>query len=324
MSYIVETKVTINGLVYRVPSLSIEEGYMFTPIIAKFDLPRNLKVQTTTGPKLKKTSDLLKKGDTVKIEIGFLPKTFIAFEGYVYLINYGQSLSIECWDASYCLTQFSLSYSSETATLTDLFAKMKAKAGIKWLYKSVKFHISTTLGKLRIDRATGEQVLDTLRNSYGIDTWSRDGVLHVGAAYVASLRKTHTLDFGRHIIDESNLQYVDQPQPTQVTATGFTNNQKFTVKVGTDGGQNRQIFRYGVNEAQLKAEAEQELARASVSGYEGTLEAFAWPYTRHGDIANLIDSTNSQRDGSYAISKRTFNASVQKGLTQVITLDGIR
>lgn len=277
----------------------------------KITVPRKLEFQgqnIATGE-----TPLIKRGDQVRIELGYDDENELAFTGYVYQINAKYPVTIDCQDEMFLLKTKPITQSFKDATLQSMLAMILPDVSFEAL--------GVSLGRFRISNATPAKVLEELRKKYYIKSWFRDGVLYSGFAYVPKLQKRHKVKFEVHVI-ENNLTYFrseDVDIELKMVAIDKNNN-KVEYLTGVEGGERRTLYYYGLSLDDLKTLADEELQRLKYDGYKGSVKIFGQPFVRHGDIIDLSSEKYPERDGSYLIKSVNYTFGID-GFRQIITLD---
>jgi hypothetical protein len=256
----------------------------------------------------------LKKGMDITVNLGYDNRTHTAFKGYLNIINADIPVSIECEDEAWKLKRTSITKSYKDVDLKTLLKDLLP--GLLFKAPDVR------LGPFRITKASPAQVLDEIRKTYFLHSFFRDGMLYVGFAYWPELQKTHKISFDRHVV-EHDLRYVKE-EDTKIKLTIVTispDNEKKQYEFGDlEDGEERTLYYYDKNAAEVKHIGEEEVKRLRYTGYRGSLTIFGEPFIQHGDIVELTDPFYPGREGSYFVKsiKRTFD---ENGYRQTLELD---
>jgi hypothetical protein len=128
-----------------------------------------------------------------------------------------------------------------------------------------------------------------------------------------------------NIINPGNLTFVHKDdRSVKIHAISIQKDGKTKVEVkdiGSPDGKEITLRKNGLSKIELKAWAERELAQLSFSGYKGSFDTLAKPFSRHGDVAVLEDPQYPDYNGSYLIKKTTTKLNDTSGLIQSIELD---
>lgn len=265
---------------------------------------------------------IFKLGDKVKVELGYDFNNQTVFTGYLTRVKTGDNIQLICEDEMY---QF------KKLTYTKSFKKVSLKELVDFLLTKVKEPVKSEvtldvqLGKFLIENdATGVQIFEELKKTYGINSFFRDGVLYVGMAYntnnTSSYRKEKEFVFQRQIISDSLEFRTSEERKIKIHAVSIDDkNQKIEYTAGDYDGQKVDIFGYDKTQKDLKAIAEAALPKYKFTGFDGSFLTFGNPLLRHGDVASLIDLKYPERTGKYIVKEvnTTFGSN---GYKQEISL----
>jgi hypothetical protein len=254
---------------------------------------------------------LFRRGDRVEVSIGYHPNIFKRFTGFISMVSPEQITTIKCEDA-YNLKQQSLNLSFKSVSLADLVASITDMETMV---------ADAQLGTFRIKNATAAQVLEELKNTYGLYSWIEDEVLHVGLAYEDLNHGAVKFAVGTNVVRNS-LTY-RQEEDTRVGAKAISilpNNQKIEVVVGDTGGYMQTLYFVGLEKGELKARAEEKLKELKFDGYEGSFEAFGSPLINHSRVVEFIDPNLPERNGKYYVRSVEVQYG-DNGYRQTVELD---
>lgn len=291
-----------------VNSVEINSSYENFTDTAKIVLPRKLSFE---GKDLFSGANaLFKRGDQVKIELGYYPNLVTRFDGYISYVNGSLPVEIECEDKMFLLKQTTVSkYAVASTSLKDLLTAV--------LPSNIEFNaLDVQLGSFRISNATVSKILDTLKSDYGFYSYFVNGVLHVGFPSNASDTVTEEFLFEKTIIDDSELKYQlkDEMFIKVVAISMQSDNSKKEVTVGDSDGSQRTFYTYNDTDSALNEFANLKLNEIKYTGYTGSFLTFGEPFVRHGDVAKLSSTKLPERDGNYEIV----------GVTTTFGMDGYR
>lgn len=295
-------------------SLQIVSSFEDLTDTAKIKFPRKLSLNGKNiflGETAK-----FKRGDKVKIELGYNPKLRTVFEGYINKVGSNIPIEIECEDAMFLLKKNTIkSFVKETVSLKELLTSI--------LPKGIEFEdLGVQLGSFRISNATSAKILDTLKSEYGFYSYFMDGKLHCGLPYNASKTNTAEFAFEENIINQDDLQFqqADDINIKVVAISMQSDNSKKEITVGDADGAQRTFYTYNSTEADLKKFADLKLNEVRYTGYVGSIFTFGEPYMRHGDIAKITSKKLPERNGNYLIKSVTRELSVDVGYKQTLQL----
>jgi hypothetical protein len=276
---------------------------------------------------------IFKKGDPVKIKLGYYPYLTTVFEGYVNKIVPNSPLVIECEDASWKLKQLNIpNFTQKDCTLKQLVTHLVGTSGIKFNA------VDANIGTFRISNKDYVNVVDCLnelKNNFGLYSWFRNGELNVGYPSTQQFYQTYNVrfEFQKDII-QSNLEYQITTQ-TDVILQGISNkldNTKITrycfysadgsITVSDNPGQGEQrTFNYiDLSLADLDERLKNQLPNMIYNGYKGSFTTFGHPVVFPLDKVTLIDNKFKEREGKYLVKKVDTSFGMD-GYRQNIELD---
>jgi hypothetical protein len=287
-----------------VNQVEIETSYENLTDTAKITIPRKLNFDG--NPIAVGVNSIFKRGDSVKIELGYFPDLRTVFEGYISKVNPKTPIELECEDKMFILKTTIISkYSKTTVKLKDL---LKDIIGNVVEFRTI---LDVELGSFKISNSSVAKVLDTLKSDYGFYSYFVDGVLNVGLAADASDTKTIEYKFEEVIIDDSSLEYQrieDMRLKVKAVSIKSSDNSKIEVEVGDEDGALKTFYTQNATQAALKVFADTKLSEWKYEGFSGSFTTFGEPYIRHGDTAKLISDKFPEKNGLYEVVsvKRSF------------------
>lgn len=294
---------------------------------AKITIPRKL---TFDGKEITKGRDsLFRRGDKVKIELGYFPNLTTVFLGYISNVNINAPIVIECQDNMFLLHKKRILYPLKYYT-TDKGKRGTKLSSPKIIPTSIKLKdfikdvllegtdlelkclIDMKIDVKRFD-CSAAQALDKLKETFkGLYAYFQEGVLNVGFEQDASDTEPIEFRFEENIIDDTRLSYREKEDfLLQVRATTINpiTGVKISETVGDDEGSHRDIFstKYLTKEDLIEF-ATKYLNSKKYTGYVGEFTTFGENYIRPGDTAKLISTKYPEKDGDYLVSSvtRTF------------------
>lgn len=260
-------------------------------------------------------NNLFKRGESVTIEIGYYPRSNRVFKGFVSGIKPDSPLVIEFEDDAYLFKQKNITESFEKVTLRSLLA-----ATCPIPFETV----DAELGALRLTNVNFAQVLDELRETYGLVSFVRDGVLYCGLAYWPKLKNRHeiVIDGPEGVVIKNSLEYMREDDVAiKVKAISIMpDNKKIETEVGDPNGAQKTLTFYNLTQKELKEAAERELPRLKYEGYRGSFKTFGFPSVFHGDEVYLRSMKFPEKNGSYLVDEVVTSSTVSDGFRQDIKL----
>ena len=265
---------------------------------------------------------LFKRGDAVKIELGYSPNLSTYFTGFVTQIAPGFPLLFDVEDEMYIYKQTRVAPLNLTkTTLSNLLTQILPE-GTDFIALDVN------LGNFRIAKPTTvAKVLDyKIKEQYGLSAYiNNDGVLYVGLAYPPeeiSKDNATIFKFGANIINDNNLIYQrEEDQLIKLTAVSILpDNTKIEIDLGDEDGEQRTLFKYNVSESGLRTFAEEQIDKLKYTGFKGSFEAFIEPQVKRGEVIQIIHEAFPEKDGFYLVRSVRYRFG-QSGGRQYIELE---
>lgn len=261
----------------------------------------------------------VKRGDSVKISLGYDDNLQTAFVGYVRDVGFKTPIVITCEDEMFKLKQM--------PTKKKAYRSVSLETLLKDQGISYRLNImgEQALGAYRVTADTVAALLGKL-SEQGIRSFFRyeDGapVLYCGVLFERDTRPAQVLKTGLNIISDQSLQQQKaENMRLRVKAVSLMpDNKKIKVEVGDADGEHRTLHTYNKTESELKAWAEQEIKRLKRDGLTGSFTTFGHTLVDCLDaIGIVIDGVKS---GVYQVKKNIVKYG-DGGYRQEITL-GLR
>lgn len=308
-----------------VNEVSIETSYENLTDTAKITIPRKLNFEGK--PIAVGVDSIFKRGDKVKIDLGYFPDLRTVFNGYISRVSPKTPIVLECEDEMFLLKSTIVTYPKKYSLVTQgkTGKKLKkpkvisANITLKELLDNIipneieyKCLLDVNIGSFRASNASVAKVLDVLKSDYGFYSYFVDGVLNVGLANDSSDTNIIEFKFEENIIDDSSLDYQrseDMRLKVKAVSLNSKDNSKIDVEVGDDDGALKTFYTQNATESALKEFANLKLTEWKYEGFRGSFKTFGEPFVRHGDTAKLISDKFPEKDGLYEIVsvRRTFN-----------------
>lgn len=280
-----------------VNQVEIETSYENLTDTAKITIPRKLNFDGK--PIAVGVDSIFKRGDTVKIELGYFPDLRTVFDGYISKVNPKTPIVLECEDKMFILKTTIISkYSKTSVTLKNLLTDIIGDV--------VEFRtlLDVELGSFKVSNASVAKVLDTLKSDYGFYSYFVNGVLNVGLAADSSDTQTIEYKFEENIIDDSSLEYQrseDMRLKVKAVSINSSDNSKIEVEVGDEDGALKTFYTQNATLEGLRQFANLKLTEWKYEGFSGSFTTFGEPYVRHGDTAKLISDKFPEKNGLYEV-----------------------
>lgn len=303
-------------------------------------LPR--KYQTMQGQDLfSGLNPIFKRGDKFVIESGYFPNIRTNFTGYIRAVNVNLPITIECEDSMYLLKTTTFNIPAKVPLIT------KSKKG-KYL-KRPKVDISAlpdyeledllniiipddiefttggkvTINNLRVSNATACEILEKLKEFYGLFSYFVGTKLYVGFAANAADTIEQELKFEDQVINQNDLYYKQAEEiniKVKCIGVNSTTNQRTEVEVGPDEGELRTYHYMNLGKEKLTELANERLKEVRYTGYFGVLETFLEPNLRPGDRVKLTSVKLPERNGTYLVKSVRRVVDVDMGGRQFLEL----
>lgn len=261
----------------------------------------------------------VKRGDSVKISLGYDDNLQTAFVGYVRDVGFKTPIVITCEDEMFKLKQM--------PTKKKAYRSVSLETLLKDQGISYRLNImgEQALGAYRVTADTVAALLGKL-SEQGIRSFFRyeNGapVLYCGVLFERDTRPAQVFKTGLNIISDQSLQQQKaENMRLRVKAVSLMpDNKKIKVEVGDADGEHRTLHTYNKTESELKAWAEQEIKRLKRDGLTGSFTTFGHTLVNCLDaIGIVIDGVKS---GVYQVKKNIVKYG-DGGYRQEITL-GLR
>jgi hypothetical protein len=261
----------------------------------------------------------VKRGDSVKISLGYDDNLQTAFVGYVRDVGFKTPIVITCEDEMFKLKQMPTKKKAYRSVSLETLLKDQ---GIGYRLNIMG---EQALGAYRVTADTVAALLGKL-SEQGIRSFFRyeddTPVLYCGVLFERDTRPAQVFKTGLNIISDQNLQQQKaENMRLRVKAVSLMpDNKKIKVEVGDADGEHRTLHTYNKTESELKAWAEQEIKRLKRDGLTGSFTTFGHTLVDCLDaIGIVIDGVKS---GVYQVKKNIVKYG-DGGYRQEITL-GLR
>lgn len=261
----------------------------------------------------------VKRGDSVKISLGYDDNLQTAFVGYVRDVGFKTPIVITCEDEMFKLKQM--------PTKKKAYRSVSLETLLKDQGISYRLNImgEQALGAYRVTADTVAALLGKL-SEQGIRSFFRyeddTPVLYCGVLFERDTRPAQVFKTGLNIISDQSLQQQKaENMRLRVKAVSLMpDNKKIKVEVGDADGEHRTLHTYNKTESELKAWAEQEIKRLKRDGLTGSFTTFGHTLVDCLDaIGIVIDGVKS---GVYQVKKNVVKYG-DSGYRQEITI-GLR
>lgn len=294
----------------KITSCEIERDADALTATCKLTLPRKVKWEG-------QTSNPIRRGDKIKVWLGYDDDLELAFVGYVLRKGFKTPIEIFCEDEMFMLKQKPcVKKAYKSVDIQTLLSDQNLGYDIKVLGEQ-------SMGQYRTNFETVAELLAHLKEN-SIRTFFRfeDGkpVLYCGVLFDHGTELRQVFETGVNIISDSSLdeqKAEDVKIKLKVVSLQPDNKKKIKVEVGDADGERRTLHCYGKTEAEAKAWGEQELERLKRDGLTGSFQTFGHMLLDRLDIIGI--KIDGERKGKYQIQKNTITYG-SSGFRQDITL----
>lgn len=294
----------------KITSCEIERDADALTATCKLTLPRKVKWEG-------QTSNPIRRGDKIKVWLGYDDDLELAFVGYVLRKGFKTPIEIFSEDEMFMLKQKPcVKKAYKSVDIQTLLSDQNLGYDIKVLGEQ-------SIGQYRTNFETVAELLAHLKEN-SIRTFFRfeDGkpVLYCGVLFDHGTELRQVFETGVNIISDSSLdeqKAEDVKIKLKVVSLQPDNKKKIKVEVGDADGERRTLHCYGKTEAEAKAWGEQELERLKRDGLTGSFQTFGHMLLDRLDIIGI--KIDGERKGKYQIQKNTISYG-SGGFRQDITL----
>lgn len=291
---------------------------------ARIKIPRKLNyIEGNTSYPIERLKDFIKKGDKVKIELGYNRELMTEFEGYVISTpTMNTPYEIECEDEMWLLKNKTVSVHIEDATVRQILQACSPEYNI---YCVDEFYGDFSLGEV-----TPVKIFNELKKTKGLFTFFREKRLVCGIPYsdklISELIPTYTI--GKTIIETDIKFKYDEDTPIKVYGSSKdpTTGRTYRFDFGEDGG--TRISLHFDNEITLdelkKAVKEKHSFNKKMGNVTGTIKTFGFPFVEHGQTIRYLDAIKEEINEKVFIDEITINVSATIGYKKTIRVGKIQ
>ncbi len=283
-------------IINKPTAVKIESSWKMLTDKASIVLPRNVKFFDKH-----KVKEVFKKGDAVKIELGYNGNLVTEFEGYITKVSANIPIVIECEDEMYQLKKIPVNISLKSTSLKSLFNKILPGYTVDAL--------EVEIGSQRFVKSTVAKVLKKLQEKENLYSYFKENkTLVVGKVYADdSDVKPIKIHLEKNVVN-NDLNYKSKEDVLiKIKAIStLKNGNKIEVEVGDQEGESRQLTYYNIKlKADLIKLAEADYKKYKVDGFDGTIKLFGIPIIRHGYKVELKSDLYKDRNGTYYVERTT-------------------
>jgi hypothetical protein len=299
LMYVLSCLITVGNLQFK----QVEGVTVFTTVneltnTAQIRLPKTLSFPNGSEANV---SDRIKKGQTVKIELGYNGDNNLEFEGYLSTFDLTIPIVLNCEDEMYQLKQNPVSPKTwEKASLSDVVGYVTKGYKVNYIDANIN------LGYYQIGNDTSPaRVLQDIKQVYGISFQFKGKVLQAGFPFdINPTTNSYVYDFQRNVA-ESNLEYkTTTDYKLKIKAISHLNNGKTLTVWYPSKDDEGDVYVMNFPEltaADLTKQAKEYLAKINFDGYRGTVTGFGIPFLQAGDAIYLRNALFPEGNAKYLI-----------------------
>ncbi len=325
--HVIQIRVTINNnLRFEVcNSIDISTSVQVLTNTAKIKLPRAFKNANQKGESVdiseQSILDFIKRGDAIKIEVGYDGILEVEFEGYITDINSDVPLELTCDDEMWMLKKApKISKSFEKGNVASM---IKACLPSKYtLICNEKYEV----GKWVLKSMSVYELLEELKTKVGIRAYFESPtVLRVGMIVDFVPKNTWELNFSKNIRKGNDLKFErksDHPLEVIVSAKD-AKGKMLEAKAGESGGDvTRMKLPTGVAFSELQFWADKTYQSRSFDGFKGSLNIWLEPRVKCGDSIRLLRPmyADGHQDGVYFVEESNLSVNGSTGIKRSLKL----
>lgn len=245
----------------------------------------------------------IKRGDFIKVLLGYNGDLKTEFEGYLYSIDTDDgSITLNCEDELFLMRKGVKDKQFKSADVKAIAQYLIDQTGV-----TLGLNCSLTLDydKFVISGATAFDVLKKLQEETKANIYIKAGVLNIHPPYLESHGRVR-YSFQKNI-EESDLKYkrADDKKIEVVVESVGKDGKKRTATSGTTGGDKVTIKGDGMSERAMKILADNELRKRQYDGYEGSITTWLIPEVENGYSAEIVDEDYEFKNGWYYVTAVT-------------------
>jgi len=241
-----------------------------------------------------------KTGDAISIKLGYDEDLQEVFKGYIARVEAGVPIKLHLEDEAYLLKKRAVAPKQFTSAS---LAQVLNYIGVS-KFKTIG---EVQLGTFVIDKDlnTAAKVLNRIKESYGLHSFYRQGLLNIGTVHSGG--GNHKFHLQNNVIsDELEFKTKDEIR-LEVEAKSYSADGKVLVyKFGDTDGEKRTLHYYGLGKSDLEKMAKKDYERFAYEGFHGKFTAFGAPLVRHGEIVQITDDF-SEKTGRYYVDAVTYS-----------------
>ncbi len=278
---------------------------------AKIKIPSSARLvfyDKTKMPVSTNTASQFKRGDKISISLGYNSELIEEFTGFIYRLDLGTPLVIECEGYEFQLRRACDTKTWRSTTLKDILSYLVEGTDIDLSVDIPELNISSYVIPKNINRL---EALRRLKENFGLTVVFYNNILYAGLDYTSELGDV-IYKIGVNTLKDNELkyQYADDVKIRLTAIEIEKNNSRIKVEIGDSDGELRTHFFYDKfhHKSDLEKIAKKLLLDYKYDGYTGKLTTFLKPFAMPGMVAIISDPDYKERAGRFEIRsvKTTF------------------
>ena len=276
-----------------------------------------ITLPATVFNKALNVDEKIKRGDAVKIELGYDDKLETEFEGYVESISTdGGSLVLNCEDGIFLYRVEIPNKEMVNASVKDILNYVNKEIGHNF---SLQCDYDFSYDKFVIKNANGYDVLKKIQEEAMPNIYLKKNVLHIHPQY-SEIFGELKYDFSKNIDAEgTDLKYKKKENRKVRVTIEYTGSDGKTKKYeyGDMGGESITKKTSTSNYSSIKLLAQQEYESKSYDGYEGSFQGWLIPYCDAGYKVTINDPDYEYKNGTYYVLEVETTFSKDGGVRKI-------
>lgn len=253
------------------------------------------------------TAKLFKRGDRIKIELGYDGVLKTEFEGFVSRVNMTTPCEIECEGFAYLLREKTINKVWKNTTVKAVLSEIIAGTGI--VLGDVD---EVVLSVFSLIKENGFKSLEVLQKACGqaCNIWFEGNLLHAGLKYYHFTEKNKegkpdvVYKIGWNVVRDSQMkERVAGDNRVEIEFYHAKKDGKKTTALAGVPNSNyqRKKLQAIADQGTLKKLAGALEASKNYTGFDGSIMAFLRPFCLPGMKAKIIDPRYQERSGNYLV-----------------------
>lgn len=291
---------------------------------AVFSVPKSIK-----STKDKDIYTLIQVGDKVSIKLNYDNFDTTRFVGYISEITPSIPLVVQCEDEMFMFKTFALKGKNyKSASLLDIvkyvFSQAQSKSDL-WDNQTYKILSDVELGKFEIgEGALPLKVFEELKKTYGIVTYVKDRVFHIGFQFSEDKLDPKVIVIENQVIDDGTMVNTNKYRTLLIKAKSIgKDGVTLEATSGSFGGDTISKIYYNISsKSALQSLADSEHKKLEQSGLKGSFTTFLHPKLEHSTLVTVESTANPEKNETVFIRSVKTSSGISGG-RQEIVLGGV-